>query len=161
MLRKALSDWQSSGHDDLLAHQIGWPLRNQDLTLLSPRKRWSAKERLVSAHPPSTTTVAGISFVLPSSRKRHGICGNLLNTIMSAAKANSSESSPETLKLIEQVLDHVRANLVNIRNTWGAESVQYKSAAEIMERYLDENTKRLKVAKPDLEELMKKMSLDG
>lgn len=79
---------------------------------------------------------------------------------MSAAEANSSESSPETLKLIEQVLDHVRANLVNIRNTWGAESVQYKSAAEIMEQYLDENTKKLKVAKPDLEELMKKMSLD-
>lgn len=51
-LQKALSDWQSSGHDDLLVYQIGWPLRNQKLTLLSPRKRWSAKERLVSAHRP-------------------------------------------------------------------------------------------------------------
>jgi hypothetical protein len=87
--------------------------------------------------------------------------GNPLNTIMSTIKTNSCEPSPETLKLLEQVLDHIRANLVNIRNTWGAKSVQYKSASEIMEQYLEENIKRLRVAKPDLEELMKKMSLDG
>jgi hypothetical protein len=87
--------------------------------------------------------------------------GNPLKNIMSTTKMNSSEPSPETLKLFEQVLDHIRANLVNIRNTWGAESVQYKSASEIMEQYLEENTKRLRVAKPDLDELMKKMSLDG
>jgi hypothetical protein len=80
---------------------------------------------------------------------------------MSTIKTNSCEPSPETLKLLEQVLDHIRANLVNIRNTWGAKSVQYKSASEIMEQYLEENIKRLRVAKPDLEELMKKMSLDG
>ena len=79
---------------------------------------------------------------------------------MSTAKANSSESSPETLKLVEQVLDYIRANLINIRNTWGAESVQYKSAAEIMDQYLEENMKRLKVKKPDLEGLMKNLSLD-
>jgi hypothetical protein len=87
--------------------------------------------------------------------------GNPLNTIMSTVQQNSSETSPETLRLLELVLDHIRSNLVNIRNTWGAESVQYKSASEIMEQYLEENSKRLKVAKPDLEELMKKMSLDG
>ena len=86
--------------------------------------------------------------------------GNPLNSIMSTAKENSSEPSPETLKLLELVLDHIRSNLANIKNTWGAHSVQYKSASEIMEQYLEENTKRLKVAKPDLEELMKKMSLD-
>jgi hypothetical protein len=86
--------------------------------------------------------------------------GNPLNNIMSNAKKTSSELSPDTLKLLELVLDHIRSNLVNIRNTWGADSVQYKSASEIMEQYLEENTKRLKVAKPDLEELMKKMSLD-
>ena len=80
---------------------------------------------------------------------------------MSTANENSSQPSPETLKLLELVLDHIRLNLVNIRNTWGAGSVQYKSASEIMERYLEENTKRLAVAKPDLEELMNKMSLDG
>lgn len=85
---------------------------------------------------------------------------NPLNSIMSTAKENSSELSPETLKLLELVLDHIRSNLANIKNTWGADSVQYKSASEIMEQYLEENTKRLKVAKPDLEELMKKMSLD-
>jgi hypothetical protein len=87
--------------------------------------------------------------------------GNPLNNIMSTAKENSSQPSPETLKLLELVLDYIRSNLINIRNTWGASSVQYKSASEIMERYLEENTKRLAVAKPDLEELMNKMSLDG
>ena len=87
--------------------------------------------------------------------------GNPLSGIMSTAKTSSSESSPETLKLVEQVLDYIRANLVNIRNTWGAESVQYQSAAEIMDQYLEENMKKLKVAKPDLEELMKNMSLGG
>lgn len=87
--------------------------------------------------------------------------GNPLYTIMSTANQNSSEPSPETLKLLELVLDHIRANLVNIRNTWGTGSVQYKSASEIMGQYLEENAKRLKVVKPDLEELMKKMSLQG
>jgi hypothetical protein len=86
--------------------------------------------------------------------------GNPLNSIMSTAKENSSEPSLETLKLLELVLDHIRSNLANIKNTWGADSVQYKSASEIMEQYLEENTKKLKVAKPELEELMKKMSLN-
>lgn len=90
----------------------------------------------------------------------HGTFGNPLKTIMSDAKQTTSDPSPETLKLVELVLDHIRSNLVNIRNTWGADSVQYKSASEIMAQYLEENTKRLKVAKPDLEELMKQMSLD-
>jgi hypothetical protein len=86
--------------------------------------------------------------------------GNPLGDIMSTAKINSSEPSPETLKLVEQVHDYIRANLVNIRKTWGTESIQYKSAAEIMDQYLEENMKRLKVKKPDLEELMKNLSLD-
>ena len=80
---------------------------------------------------------------------------------MSTANENSSQPSPETLKLLELVLDHIRSNLVNIRNTWGAGCVQHKSASEIMERYLEENTKRLAVEKPDLDELMNKMSLEG
>jgi hypothetical protein len=91
---------------------------------------------------------------------RTAFFGNPLGDIMSTTKADPSESSPETLKLVEQVLDYIRANLVNIRNIWGAESVQYKSAAEIMDHYLEENMKRLKVKKPDLEELMKNLSLD-
>ena len=86
--------------------------------------------------------------------------GNPLNSVMSNMKASSTEPSPETLKLLEHVLDYIRANLVNIRNTWGPESVQYKSAAEIMDQCLEENTKRLEVEKPDLEDLMKNMSLD-
>ena len=70
-----------------------------------------------------------------------------------------SQPSSETLLLVEQVLDYIRANLGNIRKTWGGESVQYKSAAHIMNQYLDENMKRLKASKPALEDLMKDMSL--
>ena len=69
--------------------------------------------------------------------------------------------SAETLQLVEHVLDYIRANLVNIRKTWGPDSVQYQSAAQIMDQYLDENMKKLNVAKPDLEELMKNMKLEG
>ena len=87
--------------------------------------------------------------------------GNPLNSVMSNMKTDSSEPSPESLKLLDHILDHIRANLVNIRNTWGAESVQYKSAAEIMYQYLQDNTKRLKVKKPELQDLVKNMSLDG
>jgi len=70
-----------------------------------------------------------------------------------------SSPSPETLKLIEAVLDYIRSNLHNIRDTWGADSPQYKAAAEIMDKYLETNMKMLNVEKPDLEELMQNMSL--
>jgi len=71
-----------------------------------------------------------------------------------------TQRSPETLKLIEDVLDYIRSNLSNIRRTWGSESPQYKSATTIMNKYLEENFKRLNVQKPDLEELMSKMSIE-
>jgi len=85
--------------------------------------------------------------------------GNPIADLMSSTTAESKPSE-ETLKLLELVLDHIRANLANIRRVWGPNSVQYKSAAEIMDQYLDDNSKRLKVAKPDLEDLMKDMKLD-
>ena len=87
--------------------------------------------------------------------------GNPLNTIMSTVKKNSSNPSPETLQLVKQVFEYIRANLINIRDTWGTGSAQYKSAVEIMDQFLEENMKKLKVEKPDLEKLMNSMSLDG
>jgi hypothetical protein len=124
----------------------------------------AGEDRLVSAQPSTNHCCRRTRFLLQLLRhepeSHHGMFGNPLGDVMSTAKTNSSESSPETLKLVEQVLDYIRANLINIRNTWGAESVQYKSAAEIMDQYLEENMKRLKVKKPDLEGLMKNLSLD-
>jgi hypothetical protein len=69
-------------------------------------------------------------------------------------------TSQETLKLIEAVLDYIRSNLVNIRQTWGQDSVQYKQAAVIMDQHLEQNLKRLQVEKSDIADLMSSMSLD-
>ncbi len=86
--------------------------------------------------------------------------GDPIGKLMSSVKTDP-QPSEETLRLFEQVLDYIRGNLANIRKTWGPESAQYKSASEIMNRFLDENALRLKVEKPDLEDLMKNMKLDG
>jgi len=123
------------------------------------RIAWSVHS---TRHQPLLPTIVfSTSFFCHELESITAFFGNPLSDIMSTTKADPSESSPETLKLVEQVLDYIRANLVNIRNIWGAESVQYKSAAEIMDHYLEENMKRLKVKKPDLEELMKNLSLDS
>ena len=70
---------------------------------------------------------------------------------------SKSPPSPETLKLIEAVLDYIRANLHNIRSTWGVGSPQYKSAAEVLSQYLDDNLNKMKVERDEVEELMKGM----
>lgn len=89
----------------------------------------------------------------------HGMFGDPLGALKSSLMEDLKPSE-ETLKLLELVLDHIRANLANIRKTWGPESIQYKSATEIMDQYLEENAKRLKVQKPNLEDLMQNMKLD-
>lgn len=73
-----------------------------------------------------------------------------------------SQPSAETVKLIEGVLDYIRANLNNIRNTWGPSSPQYKSASEIMQQYFDENMDKMNVeiGEQSLEDLLANMSLD-
>ena len=87
--------------------------------------------------------------------------GDPLRAVLESQMANANKTnpkpSPETLKLIEAVLDYIRANLNNIRNTWGPDSPQYKSAAEIMDKYLESNLKSLNVDKNEMEVLMEQM----
>ena len=90
--------------------------------------------------------------------------GDPLKSLVMSAQASASDKKPpseETLKLIEAVPDYIRANLANIRDVWGVDSPQYKSASEIMNTYLDENLKKHKVEKDDIAELLKNMSLDN
>lgn len=62
---------------------------------------------------------------------------------------------------MNQILDYMRANLRNIRKTWGEASPQYQSAIEMMGKALMENARRLEFAEAglELEELMGKMKL--
>lgn len=80
---------------------------------------------------------------------------------MATQAPEAEKPSPETIKLIEAVLDYIRANLNNIRNALGEDSPQYKAASEIMQKHLDENLKRLKVDKSDVADLLSNMSLNG
>ena len=80
--------------------------------------------------------------------------------IMSTQTSANKRSSEDMLKLIEAVLDYIRSNLSNIRNVWGVNSPQYKSASEIMHKYLDENLKHHEVEKDDIADLLEKMSLN-
>jgi uncharacterized protein YukE len=66
----------------------------------------------------------------------------------------------ERLEQMNQILDYIRSNLRNIRNTWGASSQQYQSAVEIMERALKDSATRLVLKDSELEELMGQMSLE-
>lgn len=70
-------------------------------------------------------------------------------------------STDEKLDQMNHILDYIRSNLRNVRNTWGESSPQYRSAAEIMERALIENAARLKIQGSELEELMGKLDLNG
>ncbi|RMZ85578.1 hypothetical protein DV737_g624, partial [Chaetothyriales sp. CBS 132003] len=74
--------------------------------------------------------------------------------------AKPGPPSEDTLKLIETVLDYIRSNLANIQKVWGVDSVQYKSASEIMNSYLDENLRAHSVDKDDIAELLANMSID-
>jgi len=87
--------------------------------------------------------------------------GNPLGDLL-ASKEKQQTTEAETLKLIEGVLDYIQANLNNIRNTWGSSSPQYKAASEIMQKYFNENMKKMKIDVQDtnLEDLLANMSLD-
>lgn len=76
--------------------------------------------------------------------------------------ATTSQTSEETLNLINHVLDFIRGNLDNISRVWGRDSSQYEAASKVMEKYLDENLKKVNVQRSDLGDLMSKLSLhDG
>lgn len=81
--------------------------------------------------------------------------GNILKSTSKEKKLSADD-----VKLFEAVLDYIRANLLNIRRTWGPDSPQYKSAAKVMDEYLEQNMRRINVEKPDLENLMQQMTLD-
>lgn len=67
---------------------------------------------------------------------------------------------PGSLKLLEAVLDHIRSNLENIKNVWGVDSDQYKSAATILNSYLDENLKQGGVKRDDIADLLEGLNLN-
>jgi cobalamin biosynthesis protein CbiD len=71
-------------------------------------------------------------------------------------------SQKARLEQMNQILDHIRANLKNIRNTWGERSPQYVSAVEILERALVENARRLDLEfeGKELERLVGRMTLE-
>ncbi|KAK5079056.1 hypothetical protein LTR64_002523 [Lithohypha guttulata] len=76
----------------------------------------------------------------------------------------ASASAEENLALIEGVLEFIQGNLNNIAKTWGTSSTQYIAARGIMEKYFDENLKKLKIDGEEehlsLDDLLGKMSLD-
>lgn len=61
---------------------------------------------------------------------------------------------------MSQLLDYIRANLRNTRNTWGESSPQYRAAVEIMDRTLLDNATRLKLGDSELGELMDRMRIE-
>ncbi|ETN45204.1 uncharacterized protein HMPREF1541_10081 [Cyphellophora europaea CBS 101466] len=71
-----------------------------------------------------------------------------------------NETKPETLVLINNVLDFIRGNLANIEKVWGRDSTQFKSASTIMEQYLDDNLRKINVKRSDIDDLMQKLSID-
>jgi len=81
---------------------------------------------------------------------------------MSNSTSDKQHLDSSTLELVEAVLDFIRSNLSNIRNTWGSSSHQYKDASEIMQKYFDENMKKLQVDTTEihLEDLLSNLSLE-
>jgi hypothetical protein len=59
----------------------------------------------------------------------------------------------------DAVLDFIRGNLSNIEKVWGSSSRQYKDAQSIMSDYLDENLRKINVARSELDDLMRDLSL--
>ena len=92
-----------------------------------------------------------------SSLALHPIC---TMSLYNAQTSSQDGMSSETLALVEAVLDYVRANLENIKKVWGVDSAQYKSAATIMNSYLDENLKKQGIEKDDIADLLKDLKLD-
>lgn len=87
---------------------------------------------------------------------------NGLSEFPKAVDDNAHDQS--TLKQVEGMLDYIRANLDNIRRTWGIASSQYRAASEIMQEYFNENIKKLNLnqvqQQASLDELIAKLSLD-
>ena len=86
--------------------------------------------------------------------------GNPLGDMPKSTEGQEQRTA-DTPKIIEGVLDYIRANLNNIRYTWGSSSPQYQAASEIMQKHFHENMKKLKVDIQDtsLEDLLANMSL--
>lgn len=78
---------------------------------------------------------------------------------MESVEGSNTGVANQRLEQMDRILDYIRTNLRNVRNTWGPSSPQYQSTVEIMQRALSENQMRLKVEDAELEELMGKMSL--
>lgn len=108
----------------------------------------------------STVEIAQIAAVcMISEGTRATMIGNPLGDLLK--ESNSAKASPETLKLIEGVLDFIRANLKNIQYTWGTSSPQYKAASELMQKHFDDNMSKLDVETQNtsLEKLLGGLSL--
>jgi hypothetical protein len=73
--------------------------------------------------------------------------------------AMSTKRSPQDMKLIEETLTYIAANLQNIRNVFGVNSEQYESAASILDQF-KEQMRQKKFNESEIDELMQKMSLD-
>jgi hypothetical protein len=73
--------------------------------------------------------------------------------------AMSTKRSPQDMKLIEETLTYIAANLQNIRNVFGVNSEQYESAASILDQF-KEQMRQNKFNESEIDELMQKMSLD-
>lgn len=58
--------------------------------------------------------------------------------------SDQDQNADQELDALNALLTTIRANLANILRTWGRESQQYASAAEIMRQCLAENLKRLR-----------------
>lgn len=87
-----------------------------------------------------------------------------LSTDTITAKVSPESPDADALKQVEIMLDYIRANLDNVRRTWGTASPQFRAASEIMQKYFNENIKKLDVnvdhQQTSLEDLITKMSLD-
>jgi urease gamma subunit len=73
--------------------------------------------------------------------------------------AMSTKRSPQDMKLIEETLMYIAANLQNIRKVFGVKSEQYESAASILDQF-KEQMRQKKFNEGEIDELMQKMSLD-
>lgn len=83
--------------------------------------------------------------------------GNPLGPLVMSAKS----SQEEKIKLVEETLLYIDANLQNIRNVFGVNSEQYESAASILDQF-KERLRRIKLNhnQKEIDGLMQQMSLD-
>lgn len=77
-----------------------------------------------------------------------------------AKTAPPNTLSLESYKLIKAVVEHIRVNLENIKRVWGKDSPQYKSAATILDSYLNDNLKQEGVSKDDIADMLNDLDLN-